>query len=184
MLIERLGLNVECIAPEIDETPLVNENGEALAMRLARQKSEVIASTQSNRFVIGSDQVAVVTTNSNTEITLGKSGTRQKAFEQLSLCQNKTVTFYTSVCLYNPKTTNITSHTDITDVTFRALCERQIYQYIDIEKPFDCAGSFKCEGLGIRLFTSIDNQDPTALIGLPLIGLSQLLLDAGIDPLN
>lgn len=184
MLIERLGLAVQTKAPEIDETALFNESSRALSIRLARQKTEAVAKGLNNRVVIGSDQVAMVNSEDGTEIKLGKPGSRQKAFEQLALCQQKTVVFYTSVCLYNPFTSKYTMHTDTTEVSFRTLTDAQIYRYIDIEKPFDCAGSFKCEGLGIRLFSSIRNEDPTALIGLPLIGLTQLLINAGIDPLN
>ena len=181
-LLERLQLPFQCLAPNIDETPLPNEAPTHLVERLAKAKAHAILQTlpadEANRtWVIGSDQVAVLQHR-----LLTKPHTTTKAIQQLQACSGKTVTFYTGLCLAHP---NRVQHQRVTTtVQFRTLTLQQIERYIALEQPLDCAGSFKCEGLGISLFDAIHSSDPTALIGLPLIALRQLLTHEGLDPLT
>ncbi|WP_100657188.1 Maf family protein [Alteromonas flava] len=181
-LLKRLGLNFECIAPKTDESPFENETPKALAERLAIAKASAVAQ-QHNGLVIGSDQVAAVVSDDDKPLLLGKPGTRDNAIAQLTLCNDRTVTFYTAVALVDSQHLRVSSHIEIVNVDFRRLNAQQIAAYVDKEQPFDCAGSFKSEGLGVRLFKRIQSNDPNCIIGLPMIGLVDLLLERGIDPL-
>mgnify|MGYP001145577965 FL=1 len=171
-LLQRLGLPFDCARPDVDETPLDGEAPLALAMRLAAAKAAEVAARHPGAWVIGSDQVADLNGQ-----PLGKPGTVEVARAQLKAMSGHTVRFHTGISL----TRDGESFTaiDLTEVRFRALGEDEIARYVAAEQPLDCAGSFKCEGLGISLFEAIDNRDPTALVGLPLIALCGLLRRAG-----
>jgi septum formation protein len=171
-LLERLGLPLETARPEVDETPGPGEAPQAVAVRLARAKAEAVARLHPGRWVIGSDQVAELN-----GAPLGKPGTVEGAQAQLAAMSGQVVAFHTAVSLVRDGEALETC--DLTRVHFRALSPAEIGRYVAAEQPLDCAGSFKCEGLGITLFDAIENRDPTALIGLPLIAVSQLLRQAG-----
>ncbi|WP_313348580.1 Maf family nucleotide pyrophosphatase [Stenotrophomonas sp.] len=171
-LLERLGLPLETARPEVDETPAPGEAPRALAVRLAAAKAAEVAARHPGRWVIGSDQVADLN-----GAPLGKPGDVAGAHAQLAAMSGQTVAFHTAVCLRRDD--EILDACDLTQVRFRRLEAEEIARYVATEQPLDCAGSFKCEGLGITLFEAIDNRDPTALIGLPLIALSALLRQAG-----
>ena len=172
-LLTRLGVPFETARPDVDESPLVGECPKAVAVRLARAKAQAIARTVHDAWVIGSDQVAALDTR-----PIGKSGGREAAIAQLAAMSGREVVFHTALCLARGEHTTLEA-LDTTRVRFRALSIDEITRYVDAEQPFDCAGSFKCEGLGIALFDSIDSSDPTALVGLPLIATARLLRDAG-----
>jgi len=171
-LLERLGLPLETARPEVDESPRPGEAPYALAVRLARAKAEAVAAAHPGRWVIGSDQVADLNGN-----PLGKPGDSTRAQAQLAAMSAQTVAFHTAICLVRDE--QVLEACDLTQVRFRALAADEIARYVAAEQPLDCAGSFKCEGLGITLFEAIDNRDPTALVGLPLIALARLLRQAG-----
>ncbi|NVJ60291.1 MAG: septum formation protein Maf [Gammaproteobacteria bacterium] len=177
--LHQLGIFPETRSPDIDETPLENESPKFLAERLALKKASKVEQQlkdETFRYIIGSDQVA-----SFDDTILGKPVTKQRAEEQLKICSGKHVNFYTTVCLIDRKNNQNYQYTDTTTVKFRSLSIIEINQYIEAESPLDCAGSFKCEGLGISLFEAIKTEDPSALIGLPLIGLNSLLLESGFN---
>lgn len=180
--LEALGLVIPGIAPNIDETPIPGEHPETLARRLAEQKATHIAEQYPNAVVIGSDQVACVETDEGVQL-LGKPHTRDNAVNQLSLCSGKKVTFYTGLSLCKHQVRTLT-HCETVEVQFRALSRQQIEAYIDREQPFDCAGSFKSEGLGVLLFEHIHSRDPNTLIGLPVMLLRDMLADFDIDLLE
>jgi septum formation protein len=180
-LLGRLRLAFSCIAPGIDEVAQPGEVAAALAARLARAKAESIASQQPNAWVIGSDQVAAYTDASGLESTLGKPGTEARCIEQLQSCSGRTIVFLTAVALMRKESNSLFEFIDTTRVTFRALNQAAIERYVAKERPVDCAGGFKSEGLGITLCESIDTTDPSALIGLPLIRLSAALRAAGYE---
>lgn len=170
-LLERLGLPFDTARPDVDETPLPDESPAALAVRLARAKAEAVAA--GDAWTIGSDQVAELDGR-----PLGKPGTPENAVAQLRAMSGHEVRFHTALCLAGPDGRRL-AHLDLTVVRFRTLHADEIARYVERERPLDCAGSFKCEGLGIALFEAIDNHDPTALIGLPLIATARLLREAG-----
>lgn len=170
-LLSRLGLPFETGRPDVDETPRHGESPAMLAVRLARAKAAALASPEG--WAIGSDQVAELD-----GAPLGKPGNFAAARGQLSAMSGRQVRFHTAVCLAGP---NGGEAVDLTEVRFRKLDADEIERYLQAESPLDCAGSFKCEGLGISLFEAIDSKDPTALIGLPLIALARLLRDAGFQ---
>lgn len=172
-LLARLGLPFEVDRPEVDETPLAGETPADTAVRLARAKGLAVAQRHPGAWVIGSDQVADLDGRA-----LGKAGGREPALAQLQACSGKRVVFQTALCLVRGGGAPLAA-LDRTDVVFRALEREEILRYLDAEQPYDCAGSFKCEGLGITLFDAIHSQDPTALVGLPLIALSRALREAG-----
>lgn len=177
-LLERLGLPFSTVRPEVDESPRPGELPQTLAERLALAKAEaVLARIESDgpadAWVIGSDQVAELDGE-----PLGKPGSHAAAVEQLRAMSGREVRFLTALCLAGSGGRRLQT-LDITTVSFRALSDDEIERYVAREQPLDCAGSFKSEGLGIALFDSIDNRDPTALIGLPLIATAQLLREAG-----
>ena len=176
-LLQRLRLPFEVARPEVDESPLPGEAPQAMAVRLAAAKAQAIAGLHGGEdcWVLGSDQVAECEGRA-----LGKPGTREVAIAQLSAMSGRVVRFHTALCLAHPDGRKWAVQ-DETRVQFRALSRAEIERYIDAEQPLDCAGSFKSEGLGIALFDAIDNRDPTALIGLPLIATAHLLRQAGFN---
>ena len=178
-LLKRLGLSFHTASPEVDESPLANEAPQQLVTRLAEAKARAVATQYSNALIIGSDQVAVLDGN-----ILGKPGTHAKAVQQLQNSSGRQVTFLTGLCLLNTSNNHCHVKSVPFSVIFRTLTETQIEQYLQREKPYDCAGSFKSEGLGISLFKRMEGDDPNALIGLPLIELINLLAQEGIDVLG
>jgi septum formation protein len=172
-LLERLGLPFATVRPEVDESPRPGEHPQTLAVRLARAKAEAVAATAGPAWVIGSDQVAELDGRA-----LGKPGTTDNAIAQLRSMSGHEVRFLTALCLAGPDGRRFEA-LDVTTVHFRALGDDEIARYVERERPLDCAGSFKSEGLGIALFEAIDNRDPTALIGLPMIATARLLREAG-----
>ncbi|CAN5289746.1 Maf family protein [soil metagenome] len=173
-LLARLGLPFDVARPEVDETSLTGETPEAQAIRLAEAKARAIAKRYPQDWVIGSDQVAQLDGTA-----LGKPGSFERAADQLAAASGKRVAFYTAVCLYRVADRRMLAMRDTTFVQFRRLDAGEIERYLHAEQPYDCAGSFKAEGLGITLFESIQSSDPSALVGLPLIGLSRALREAG-----
>lgn len=176
-LLDRLGLRFTVTRPEVDETPQPGEAPRALAVRLARAKAEaVLAGAEADgsaAWVIGSDQVAELDGE-----PLGKPGSPERAVAQLGAMSGREVRFLTALCLAGPDGRRFES-LDITTVRFRSLSADEIARYVERERPLDCAGSFKSEGLGIALFEAIDSRDPTALIGLSLIDTARALRAAG-----
>lgn len=178
-LMGKLGLNFDWVAPEIDETPLPDELPTQLVRRLAESKARQLADTHPKHLIIGSDQVASIGNR-----ILGKPNTHINAVAQLrSFCQQEVI-FMTGLCLLNPATNNTQISVESYKVKFRQLTETQIENYLQREQPYDCAGSFKAEGLGICLFERFEGDDPNTLTGLPLIALTRMLINEGIDPLS
>lgn len=173
-LLQRLGLTFQSIRPDVDETPYPNESPISLAHRLAEAKARSVAKNFPNAWVIGSDQVAELDHQS-----IGKPENFERAADQLSAASGKSMRFYSSFCLLRLDPLKIIASTDVTTVHFRQLNSTEIERYLHKEQPYDCAGSFKAEGLGISLFEKIESIDPTGLIGLPLINLSKALRQAG-----
>ena len=171
-LLQRLRIPFEVISPKVDETPLTGESTLELALRLANAKAAAVAKDHPTAWVIGSDQVADLC-----GAAIGKPGNFERALAQLQLMRGQTVTFHTALCLMKGDTQ--TTLNSPTEVTFRKLSDDVLENYLRAEEPYDCAGSAKSEGLGISLLESIKSDDPTALIGLPLIALSGLLRVAG-----
>lgn len=174
-LLGRLGLAFEQCAPGTPETERPGETPAARAMRLAIAKATDAGNGVADALVIGSDQVAELDGR-----LLEKPGAVEGAHAQLSACSGHIVSFHTALCVFDTASGQSRTHLDLTRVHFRQLQREEISRYIEREQPLDCAGSFKCEGLGISLFEGIENNDPTALIGLPLIALARLLREAGI----
>ena len=174
-LLMRLGLQFNWAAPSINESSLPGEPPESLVERLSKNKGAHLH--KPDQITIASDQIAFT----NGQI-LGKPLTKERATTQLTQCSNNTVTFYTGLSVKFHDQEIYSLHT--TTVRFIPLSASQIDRYIDLESPLDCAGSFKCEGLGISLFSSIHSNDPTGLEGLPLIKLTLALRKYGVDPLN
>ncbi len=174
-LLRRLLPDFEQAAPDTDESPLPNEPPAAHALRLAIAKADAVTHTSGDVLVIGSDQVAEVD-----GVILHKPGSVERARAQLAASSGRTVHFHTALCLLDTRHDWRQTHVDHTRVRFRELEAAEIERYIEREQPLDCAGSFKCEGLGISLFEEIDNGDPSALIGLPLIALARMLRNAGV----
>lgn len=171
-LLARLRLPFETARPETDESPSPGEPPDELARRLAIAKARAIAEREPDAWVIGSDQVAELDGR-----CLGKPGNREGAIAQLTAMSGRTVAFRTGLGLCCGE--RLLTALDTTTVRFRMLRAAEIARYVDAEQPLDCAGSFKCEGLGISLFESIESRDPTALVGLPLIETARLLREAG-----
>jgi septum formation protein len=177
VLLERLGLAFDCVSPGIDEAAQAGERPEALAARLAEAKARAVREERDD-VVIGSDQVAAL----DGEI-LRKPGSHEQALLQLQRCQGRTVDFFTAVFVLAPAE-RTWHHVDRTRVEFAERTEAELDRYLRLEQPYDCAGGFKAEGLGIALFRRIESEDPTALIGLPLIRVVGMLTAAGLDPLG
>ena len=173
-LLDRLGITFATAAPDVDETPLAGESPEALVRRLSEAKARAVGASFTG-LIIGSDQVA--TTGGN---ILGKPGTHERAANQLGSLSGKLVTFYTGLCLLNSGSGDIQLDVVPFKVQFRKLNDEQIERYLQRDQPYNCAGSFKSEDLGIALFERMEGDDPTALIGLPLIRLTTMLAKAGV----
>lgn len=175
-LLNRLGLRFDVARPEVDETPLANESPMTQAQRLADAKARSVGERLHQAWVIGSDQVAELNGQA-----LGKPGSFERAADQLAAASGRRVQFHTAVSVYRHADRRSLHFTDLTVVQFRNLSNAEIERYLHAEQPYDCAGSFKAEGLGICLFDAIDSRDPTALVGLPLIALAQALRQAGFS---
>ena len=173
-LLKRLRIPFTAASPEIDETPRAGEQPRQTALRLAEQKARALAGQFPDALIIGSDQVAVLLGQ-----TLGKPGNHVNAVKQLSAASGQTVAFYTALCLLDSGSGSVQLATVSNEVKFRQLSPEQIERYLQIEKPYDCAGSAKSEGLGIALIEYIRGDDPNALVGLPLIELNTMLARAG-----
>lgn len=174
-LLQRLRLDFEVFSPDIDESQLADERPEQTALRLAQLKARKIAETHPEAIVIGCDQVATLD-----GIQLGKPGDHENAIKQLQMMRGKQVTFHSALCLYNAKTQHMQAEVVPYIVEFRNLSDKQIDYYLSIEKPYNCAGSAKSEGLGIALISAMHGEDPNALIGLPLIKLISMLTTENI----
>ena len=175
MLLERFGLPFETARPEVDETPLPGEAPPATADRLAAAKARAVVARFPDALIIGSDQVAHL----GAEI-FGKPGTAERAVAQLRRMSGQTVTFHTALALLDSASGRLHCASVPTQVKFRTLDEAEIVRYVAAERPLDCAGSAKSEGLGITLLESLSGDDPTALVGLPLIALARLLRAEGV----
>lgn len=174
-LLERFGLPFECVSPEVDETPRDDEMPGALAMRLAEQKALVVAQRMGTAVVIGSDQVAHLD-----GVVLGKPGDASTARFQLGRASGREVEFLTALAVVDGTSGTVRRHLDRTVVRFRELAPAEIATYVERDRPFDCAGSFRSEGLGIALFEQVSSEDPTALVGLPMIAVARLLRQSGV----
>lgn len=177
-LLEKLGLPFECAAPRTDETPRAGEAPRHLVLRLAQEKAQSLAQKYPQHLIIGSDQVCVL----DGEIT-GKPHTEENARQQLMKASGNIVTFYTGLALFNSATGHVQTECEPFDVHFRRLSEQEIDDYVRKERPLNCAGSFKSEGLGIALFERLEGRDPNTLVGLPLIALCQMLRREHCNPL-
>ena len=175
-LLARLHLPFEAIAPHIDETPRPGEAPQDTALRLARAKAAAVAMQAPGALVIGSDQVATLD-----GLQIGKPGTHARAMEQLQLMRGRRVVFHTALCLWDGRAKEPAQVENVqVFVDFRDLPDAELDAYLRIEQPYDCAGSAKNEGLGIALIERIESNDPTALTGLPLIALTDMLRRAGV----
>ncbi len=173
--LQRFAIPFECESPQIDETALNNEAPRALVERLALEKALAVSRQQPRSVVIGSDQIAVFDGQ-----IIGKPGSHQAATIQLRSFSGQVVEFLTAVAVLCEESGFSEQHTDCTRVCFRSLHDEEIERYLQQEKPYDCAGAFKAESLGIVLFERIISEDPTALIGLPLIRTAAMLRNAGV----
>lgn len=178
-LLKKLGLPFITAAPDVDETPRPQESAPALVQRLAVAKAQALAARYPRHWIIGSDQVCVL----NGAIT-GKPHNEENARAQLRAASGQSVTFYTGLALYCAQENRLMQYYEPFVVHFRALSDAEIDGYIRKEQPLQCAGSFKSEGLGICLFERLEGRDPNTLVGLPLMALSGMLREAGIDPLQ
>jgi septum formation protein len=174
-LLEKLGLPFETASPETDESPLPGETPAQLVARLAEAKARAVAGHYPGALIIGSDQVAV-----NGDEILGKPHSHEKAMAQLRNASGRRVRFLTGLCLYNAATDHAQVEVVPFDVVFRELGDEMIDYYLRAEQPYNCAGSFKSEALGIALFERLEGDDPNTLIGLPLIRLVRMLEAEGV----
>ncbi|WP_166265442.1 Maf family protein [Marinobacter caseinilyticus] len=179
-LLARLGLPFHCASPNIDERAYPGEHPRPLVTRLAEEKARALSAQFPDHWIIGSDQVAA-TPN---QIILTKPGDHDAGAAQLRLCSGNTVTFYTGLALFDSGMGKLQSTCELFQVQFRTLSDAEIEHYLRIEQPYDCAGSFKMEGLGITLFESLEGRDPNSLIGLPLIALNAMFRAWGLDTLT
>ena len=175
-LLERLQLDFQTISPDIDESHHQGERAEDYVCRLARQKAEVIAEQHPLSIIIGSDQCALLDGK-----ILGKPGSHEIALEQLKNSRGKTIVFHTGLCVMQQSSGFREVEDILFEVTFRELSDEQLEHYLRVEQPYECAGSFKSEAYGICLFSEMRGNDPTALVGLPLIRLTNMLERAGIS---
>ncbi len=178
-LLERLGVTFETASPDIDESPRPNESPEQLAIRLAESKARALANRYPQHWIIGSDQVACLPDGT----LLAKPGTHEQAISQLQRSSGETVQFLTGLTLLDPSAGRSQTHCERFAVQFRDLTAEEIEGYLHREQPYDCAGSFRMEGLGIALFKAMEGRDPNSLIGLPLIALNDMLRNWGLNPL-
>ena len=176
LLLRRLHIEFATRAPCIDESPQAGELPGALVQRLALSKARSVAIANPDAIVIGSDQIAVFA-----DEIIGKPGSRDASLQQLTRFNGRSVEFMTAVCVLRNNVGFCATHIDRTLVEFRDLRSDEIERYIDAEQPFDCAGAFKAEALGITLFRRVVSEDPTALVGLPLIRTSEMLRRAGLQ---
>lgn len=173
-LLDRFLDEYEAVSPQVDESDDGTELPEHLAARLAREKAEAVSSTHRDSLIIGADQVAVLD-----DQVLGKPGDHQRAIEQLLAVSGRSLQFLTAVCVLDPAGRTRHEHIDRTAVRFRQFDLRLAETYLRHDEPYDCAGSFKVEGAGFVLFESVQTDDPTALIGLPMIWLAETLRTLG-----
>lgn len=178
-LLSRLHIPFEIVSPNVDETPLPNETPSATALRLSVLKAQAAADQFPNALIIGSDQVLMLDSEQ-----LGKPGNHENAFAQLKKMQGKAMVFHTALTLLNSKTGKTQTRDVPTVVHIRNLSDAQIEAYLNKEQPYDCAGSARSESLGIALMERMDSPDPTALIGLPLMALTEMLMNEGVDVLK
>jgi len=178
-LLGKLQLSFRCQSPDIDETALAGETPQQLVQRLSITKAQALATDNPNCLIIGSDQVACLGGR-----IIGKPGNKANAIKQLSDFSGNSAIFYTGLCLLNSNTHKWQAVVTLFEVEFNQLSQSQINNYLDQEQPYDCAGSFKSEGLGISLFKALKGDDPNSLIGLPLIKLCEFLRQEGIEPLK
>lgn len=174
-LLSRLQLDFECHSPDVDESQIAGETATDYVCRLAQKKAQAVSSLYPDAVVIGSDQCAL-----RDGLILGKPGNHANALIQLKAAQGKVVVFHTGLCVINPKAGFLDVDEVLFEVTFRNLSDEQLTHYLDIEQPYQCAGSFKSEGYGSCLFSAMQGTDPSALIGLPLIRLISMLESAGV----
>ena len=178
-LLERLQVDFACDSPDIDETALAGESVQDMVVRLAKFKAEAVAGKHPDALIIGSDQSAVL----DGEI-LTKSGNFENAVKQLQKASGKRIVFQTGLCLLNTRTGHSQTACVPYTVVFKSLTQDKIEHYLKKEQPYNCAGSFKSEGLGIALFEKFEGEDPNALIGLPLIKLIEMLDNEGFSVLG
>ena len=174
-LLQRFNLPFEVARPDIDESPLPGEHPRSTAERLAIEKARAVAGNFADALIIGSDQVAAMG-----DIRFGKPGTVERAVAQLKQMSGQTVIFHTALALLNTTTGEAQIDVVPTEVRFRALSDDEIVRYVEKERPLDCAGSAKSEGLGITLLDALSGDDPNALVGLPLIALARMLRREGV----
>ncbi len=177
-ILQKLHIDFATCAPDVNEDRLEGEPPEALVARLAQAKAEAVAEKYPDALIIGADQVAI-----NGETVLGKPGSHEKALEQLMAAAGKRLTLLTGLALHNSATGKTQLKVVPFNVYLRALTKRQIENYLHVEKPYHCAGSFRSEGFGITLFSRLEGDDPNTLIGLPLIDLIQMLENEGLYPI-
>jgi MAF protein len=175
-ILQKLCVSFDTAAPDIDESSQANETPTQLVERLSISKAKKVAETHPAALIVGSDQVACVD-----QQVLGKPHTHEKAVEQLRFLSGKIVSFHTGLCLFNSETGNTQSTVEVFKVHFRTLSDDQIERYLQNEQPYNCAGSFKSEALGISLFKKLEGDDPNTLIGLPLIRLVEFLSNEGLQ---
>ncbi|MGA0974797.1 MAG: Maf family protein [Sedimenticolaceae bacterium] len=175
-ILQKLCISFDTAAPDINESPLANESPSELVERLSVCKAKKVAETHPAALIVGSDQVACVD-----QQILGKPHTHENAIEQLRFLSGKIVSFHTGLCLFNSESGNTQSTVEVFKVYFRALSDDQIERYLQNEQPYNCAGSFKSEALGISLFKKLEGDDPNTLIGLPLIRLVEFLSNEGLQ---
>lgn len=178
-VLQKLHLPFECLSPEIDETPLSGERPEQTALRLAEAKARKVAEHHQDALIIGCDQVATVD-----GLQIGKPGNHANAVKQLTMLSGREVIFHSALCLYDSGNQYMQSTIAPYHVKFKTLTPDQIEHYLQLEQPYDCAGSAKSEGMGIALLDYMRGDDPNALIGLPLIALVNMLQNAGVDVLS
>lgn len=174
-LLQRFGLPFEVARPDIDESPLPGETPQATAERLAVEKARAVAGQFDDALIIGSDQVAHMG-----DTRFGKPGTVERAIAQLQAMSGRTVIFHTALAVLNTRSGHVQLDAVPTQVRFRTLGDDEIVRYVNKERPLDCAGSAKSEGLGITLLDALSGDDPNALVGLPLIALARMLRNEGI----
>lgn len=176
LLLERLQIPFEIDSPDVDETPLPNESARDLVLRLAKAKAQVHQAKYPNALLIGCDQVASIDHH-----ILGKPNSHQQAIAQLEQCSGRKVEFLVGLALYSTATHQLQTSIEATETQYRSLTRAMIENYLRREQPYQCAGSVKGESLGIALFERVTSDDPTALIGLPLIQLQKMLAQEGIS---
>lgn len=177
-LLAKLQVPFVVANPRVDETPLTDETPALTALRLAELKAKAVAQDYPNALIIGSDQVATLN-----GLHIGKPGNHENAVKQLQLMRGNSIIFHTALSLYNSATGNLQSRIVPTTVSIRNLSDAQIEGYLNKEQPYQCAGSAKSEAMGIAIMEKMEGMDPNALIGLPLIALTQMLMNEGWDVL-